>query len=106
MACGHSRLMILSAGSASRASLAAANSPSKRLGICRSKSRRTGGRKIKNASVDSCFVDLTRVVVDTNILFSALLHRGSKVRDWLLTDSVHAFFSLHFVMVELFKHKE
>ena len=51
-------------------------------------------------------MDFTRVVVDTNILFSSLLHRETRLREIILTDAAHRFFSPRFVMVELFKHKE
>jgi len=51
-------------------------------------------------------VDPARVVVDTNILFAALLHKEARLREVILTDPVHRFFSPRFVMVELFKHKE
>jgi len=51
-------------------------------------------------------VDPTRVVVDTNILFAALLHKEARLRETILTDTAHRFFSPRFVMVELFKHKE
>jgi predicted nucleic acid-binding protein len=51
-------------------------------------------------------VDPTRVVVDTNILFSALLHKEAKLRECILTDPVHRFFAPRFVIVEPFKHKE
>ena len=51
-------------------------------------------------------VDPTRVVVDTNILFAALLHKEARLREVILTDPIHRFFSPRFVMVKLFKHKE
>lgn len=51
-------------------------------------------------------MDRSRVVVDTNILFAALLHRESRLRESILTDSDHTFYSPQFVVVELFKHKE
>lgn len=46
------------------------------------------------------------VVVDTNILFSSLVPRLSRVREAILVDAGHTFFSPRFVVVELFKHKE
>jgi predicted nucleic acid-binding protein len=46
-----------------------------------------------------------RVVVDTNILFSALLISQSKFTDILFT-SGHQFYVCEMVIVELFKHKE
>jgi predicted nucleic acid-binding protein len=45
------------------------------------------------------------VVVDTNILFSALLRSQSTFVDILFT-SGHQFYVCELVMVELFKHKE
>lgn len=45
------------------------------------------------------------VVVDTNILFSALLSRKSGFAEILL-ESEHHFFVCELVLVELFKHKE
>lgn len=51
-------------------------------------------------------MDPTRVVVDTNILFAALLRRQSRLREALLTDAGHTFYCPRFVMVEMFKHKE
>lgn len=45
------------------------------------------------------------VVVDTNILFSALLRKGSRFTEVLLT-SDRRFLINELVMVELFKHKE
>ena len=51
-------------------------------------------------------MDITRVVVDTNIIFAALLHKEARLREAILTDKSHRFFSPRFVMVELFKHKE
>lgn len=46
------------------------------------------------------------VIVDTNILFSALLGKSKKFRDVLLTEKNATFYSCKFVIVELFKHKE
>lgn len=46
------------------------------------------------------------VVVDTNILFSALLGKNKRFRDVLLTEKNVTFYSCKFVIVELFKHKE
>ena len=45
------------------------------------------------------------VVVDTNILFSALLSQKSDFAETLL-GSEHRFFVCELVLVELFKHKE
>jgi len=49
---------------------------------------------------------LKTVIVDTNILFSALLGKSKKFRDVLLTEKNTTFYSCKFVIVELFKHKE
>ncbi len=51
-------------------------------------------------------MDPTCVVIDTNILFAALLHKEARLREVILTDPIHRLFSPRFVMVELFKHKE
>lgn len=47
----------------------------------------------------------SRVVVDTNILFFALLSSQSRFTNILLT-SGHQFYVCELVVVELFKHKE
>jgi len=49
---------------------------------------------------------LRKVIVDTNILFSALLGKGKKLRDVILTEKDVAFYSCKFVFVELFKYKD
>lgn len=46
-----------------------------------------------------------RVVVDTNILFSALLRSRARFADVLLRPE-HTFYVCESVLVELFKHKE
>jgi predicted nucleic acid-binding protein len=46
-----------------------------------------------------------RVVIDTNILFSALLRSGSYFSN-IIFDSGHNFFIGEATIVELFKHKE
>jgi predicted nucleic acid-binding protein len=46
------------------------------------------------------------VVVDTNILFSALVGRHSRLREMLLMESSVSFCCPRFVFSELFKHKE
>ena len=46
------------------------------------------------------------IVVDTNILFSALLGKSKKLRDFLLSSKDFAFYTCKFVVVELFKYKE
>ena len=47
-----------------------------------------------------------RIVIDTNVIFAALLSRHSRVRGHLIRASGNSFYSPRFVMVELFKHKE
>jgi predicted nucleic acid-binding protein len=46
------------------------------------------------------------VVVDTNILFSALVSRRSRLREILLMESGLNFCCPRFIFSELFKHKE
>jgi predicted nucleic acid-binding protein len=46
-----------------------------------------------------------KVVVDANIVFSALLSKNSQYRD-LLFDGQYDFYSPNFVFLEIFKHKE
>ncbi len=46
-----------------------------------------------------------RLVVDTNIIFSALLKKNSKALDIIMRDDVEAFIP-KFLMIEIFKHKE
>ncbi len=46
------------------------------------------------------------VVVDTNILFAALVGRQSRLREILLTEAGVSFCCPRFVFTELFKHKE
>ena len=48
----------------------------------------------------------TPVIVDTNVLFAALVHGQSRNREILLTSSTETFYSPRFIFVELFKHKE
>jgi predicted nucleic acid-binding protein len=50
-------------------------------------------------------VDSAPVVVDTNIVFSALISRNSRFRD-VLWGSSSRFFICETVVVELFRHKE
>jgi|ERR1043165_4178677 predicted nucleic acid-binding protein len=44
------------------------------------------------------------VIVDTNILFSALLRSGKHLRE-RFTDSNYIFYAPNFLFVEIFKHK-
>jgi len=46
------------------------------------------------------------VVVDTNILFAALISRHSRIRETLLMEPSIGFCCPRFVFSELFKHKE
>lgn len=46
-----------------------------------------------------------KVVIDTNILFSALLQGGQKYRDILFFENVE-FYSCKYAMVEIIKYKE
>jgi len=46
------------------------------------------------------------VVVDTNILFAALVSRRSPLREMLLMETSVRFCSPRFILTELFKHKE
>lgn len=46
-----------------------------------------------------------RVVVDSNIIFSALLVKNSKIRDTLCNRS-HRFYSPNYFFSEIFKYKE
>jgi putative PIN family toxin of toxin-antitoxin system len=46
-----------------------------------------------------------KVVIDANIIFSALLSKNSQYRD-LLLDEKYEFYSPNYVFLEIFKHKE
>ena len=46
------------------------------------------------------------IIVDTNILFSALLGKNKKFRDILLSQKNINLYSCKFILVELFKYKE
>ncbi len=46
------------------------------------------------------------IIVDTNILFSALLGKNKKFRDILLSQKNINLYSCKFTLVELFKYKE
>jgi predicted nucleic acid-binding protein len=48
-----------------------------------------------------------KVIVDTNIIFSALLREDNKYANTLIkNEDNHDFYSVYFTIVELFKHKE
>jgi predicted nucleic acid-binding protein len=51
-------------------------------------------------------VNEAKLVVDTNIFFSLLLHQDATARRRFLTDTTHTFYCPRFFLVELFKHKE
>ena len=46
-----------------------------------------------------------KVVIDTNIIFSALLRGGQRYRDILFFENAE-FYSCKYTIVEIFKHKE
>ncbi|UCH96564.1 MAG: putative toxin-antitoxin system toxin component, PIN family [Candidatus Aminicenantes bacterium] len=46
-----------------------------------------------------------RLVVDTNIIFSALLKKGSNALDIIMSDKFEVFIP-KFLIIEIFKHKE
>ena len=47
------------------------------------------------------------VIVDTNIIFSALLREDNKYANTLIkNEAQHDFYAVYFTIVELFKHKE
>ena len=48
---------------------------------------------------------MKRVVLDTNLLFSALRSRYTAYREILFSDE-HIFYSSKYIIVEIFKHKE
>ena len=48
----------------------------------------------------------SRVVVDTNVIFCALLRKSTSIRRLLLANAGHTFYCPRFFLVELFKHKE
>lgn len=48
---------------------------------------------------------MKNVVVDTNILFSSLLAKNSKIREILERKDLR-FYAPNFLMVEIFKHKD
>ena len=49
---------------------------------------------------------MSLVVVDTNILFSALRAKDSLTRKKLLTSLEHMFYTPNFLITELFKHRD
>ncbi len=46
------------------------------------------------------------IIIDTNLIFSALLRKRSRIREHLLAHAGLQLFCPRFVFVELFKHKE
>lgn len=49
---------------------------------------------------------MKKVIVDTNILFSALLGKSKNLREAILSEKELTFYSCKFIFVELFKYKE
>jgi len=50
--------------------------------------------------------DLTRIVVDTNIVFSGILNSSGKIGKLLLHSKAHfQFYTCDFLKVELLKHR-
>ncbi len=49
---------------------------------------------------------MINIVVDTNILFSALRSKDSVLRSTLLNSKDKRFFAPNFLFSEIFKHKE
>ncbi len=48
-----------------------------------------------------------KIIVDTNIVFSAILKPTSRIGDLLLnSDKVFSFYSCHFLIQELESHKD
>jgi predicted nucleic acid-binding protein len=48
-----------------------------------------------------------KIVVDTNIIFSALLKEDNRyTRTLIKNEDAHDFYAVYFTIVELFKHKE
>ncbi len=45
------------------------------------------------------------VVVDTNLIFSALIPKSSKIRD-VLFETNRVFYSPNFLISEIYKHKD
>ena len=48
---------------------------------------------------------MRRIVLDTNLLFSALRSRNTAFREKLFSDE-YTFYSSKYIIVEIFKHKE
>ncbi len=46
------------------------------------------------------------IIVDTDVIFSALLREQSRFSEILLLNEEHTFFIPRFALVEIFKHKE
>ncbi|MFQ5456715.1 MAG: PIN domain-containing protein [Nitrospirota bacterium] len=49
--------------------------------------------------------EVMKVVLDTNIVFSAMLQSGKRFRDILFFENAE-FYSCKYLIIELFKHKE
>ncbi len=48
---------------------------------------------------------LNSVVIDTNLVFSALIPKASKIRE-ILIESYLTFYSPNFLITEIYKHKD
>jgi predicted nucleic acid-binding protein len=47
-----------------------------------------------------------KIIVDTNIIFSALLKEDNHyARELIKNEEAHDFYAVYFTIVELFKHK-
>lgn len=51
-------------------------------------------------------MDENKVIVDTNIFFAVLVRTETVLRRRLIEGRTHTFYCPHFLIVELFKHKE
>ncbi len=46
------------------------------------------------------------IIIDSNVIFSALIKSANRFRDIIMFDETFRFISSNFLIVELFKHKE
>lgn len=47
-----------------------------------------------------------KIILDTNIIFSALLHKENKFKDIILNRDDLSFYTCNFLILEIFKYKE
>lgn len=47
-----------------------------------------------------------KIILDTNIIFSALLHKQNKFKDIILNNEDLNFYTCNFLILEIFKYKE